>query len=114
MAPMNSFVTEGNAEIYLSKLRATLSPGMRDELLRLLSAEQTQMTSTLAHLQNGERRVAKGLSRIQRQREKLVRLADQGGRTDAAAFLLETLEKTQLLLAIHCERLRRDLERHRL
>lgn len=45
MAPMNIFVIEGNAEIYLSKLRATLSPGMRDELLRLLSAEQSQMTS---------------------------------------------------------------------
>lgn len=114
MAPLNIFVTEGNAEIYLSKLRATFSSGMRDELLRLLSNEQSQMTSTLTHLQNGGRRVAEGLSRIQRQREELARLADQGGPTDAATFLLETLEKTQLLLEIHCERLRSDLERHRL
>jgi hypothetical protein len=40
---MNVFLTEGNVEIYLSKLHLTWKPEERDKLLRLLAREEQQM-----------------------------------------------------------------------
>jgi hypothetical protein len=109
MSPMNVFVTEGNVEIYLSKFHTTWNVQERDMLLRLVRQEEDRMGLSREHLENGERRVAEGRERLRRQRELVteLRLQEQAGRREA--LILQTLEKTQLLLEQHLRQLR---ERH--
>lgn len=108
MAPMNRFVTEHNVDIFVAKLQTTADPQERDNLLRLLSAEQSRMTLAIDHLEDAQRRVDEGRERICRQREERDRLEQAGLSTDGAASLLETLQRTQVLLEAHCQRLRAD------
>lgn len=104
--PMNFFVTEGNVDIYLSKLLGTFDRASRDNLFRLLTDELSRMELTRAHLDNGERRVVDINGRIRWQREEIERLKQATLPTDASTLLLETLEQTQMLLEAHCQRLR--------
>jgi hypothetical protein len=112
--PLNSFVTEHNVDIYLSKLRATFNATERDSLLRLLIAEEDRMARTSEHLENGERRISEGRDRIRRHREMIAGLEQAMLSTDTALFVLETMERTQALLEAHCRHLRRVVDRRAL
>jgi len=68
--PMSVFLTEGNVEIYLSRLHTTWDPEERDKLLRLLV--QAQMGASREHLENGERRVNEGRDRVITQRRPVI------------------------------------------
>ena len=110
MSPMEVFVTEGNVEIYLSRLHRTWNACDRDMLLRLLCQEEARMGFSREHLENGEKRVLEGRERLRKQRELVAQLGSQ----DQAALLLETLEKTQMLLEQHLSRLRKMQRTRRL
>jgi hypothetical protein len=114
MNPFNAFVTEGNVEIYLSRLHTTLNRIDRDNLLRLLAAEQAKMGGRREHLENGERRVADGLVRLQNQRDLVARDSHGGRPDDHGRILLETLEMTQVLLEEHMVFLRQRFEQAKL
>jgi hypothetical protein len=114
MAPIEIFVSEGNVDIYLSKLHEAWDAEARDKLLRLLIAEESRMGFYREHLENSERRVAAGLERIRFQRELVDRLTAEERPTDTASGLLETLEKAQALLEAHCQRLRNQFEQSKL
>ena len=109
MSPMDVFVAEGNVEIYLSRLHATWRPEVRDALLRLVCDEEARMGHSREHLENGERRVIEGKERLRKQRELIVAQPCRQG-----AFVLETLEKTQLLLEQHLGELRKQHMRRKL
>ena len=109
MSPMDVFVTEGNVDIYLSKLHTTWNVRERDTLLRLVCQEEARMGLSREHLENGERRVAEGWERLRRQRELVARLRLEEQAERQEALLLQTLERTQMLLEQHLTHLR---ERH--
>jgi hypothetical protein len=109
MSPMNVFVTEGNVEIYLSKLHTTWNVQERDMLLRLVGQEMARMGLSREHLENGERRVAQGKERVRRQRALVAELHLQEQAERREVLILQTLEKTQMLLEQHLRQLR---ERH--
>jgi hypothetical protein len=100
-SPMGVFVTEGNVEIYLSRLHTTWNLEERDKLLRLLAREEAQMGLNREHLENGERRVSEGRERIAKQRRIVADGLLHEQTRSSAALLLETLEKTQTLLEEH-------------
>jgi hypothetical protein len=114
MTPMNVFVTEGNLEIYLSKLHATWSAEQRDSLLRLVTKEEARMGLSREHLDNGERRVADGQARIRKQRDLVASLAAEQRDTSREALILETLQITQALLESHLQALRERWEQSKL
>lgn len=114
MTPLNGFVTEGNVDIYLSKLRSTVDPAERANILRLLIAEEDRMGRTAEHLDKARDRIADGRDRICRLRETIVELEQAGLSTEKAVFRLETMERTQALFEDHCQHLRRALERSHL
>jgi hypothetical protein len=103
---MNVFLTEGNADIYLSKLHLTWKPEERDSLLRLLAREENQMGTSREHLDHAERRILDGRHRIARQRDVVACLTGPGQAGTTDALLLETLLQTQALLEQHLEILR--------
>ena len=107
--PMNVFLTEGNVDIYLSRLHLTWKPEERDGLLRLLLREEDQMGASREHLERAERRIAEGRELIARQRNIVARLPEQRP-TDVETHLLRTLEQTQALLEHHLEILRQRHE----
>ncbi len=112
--PVNTFITEGNVEIYLSRLRVTWNSEARDVLVRLLAEELSKMDENRVHFENGERRVFDGRKRLQRQRE-IVQGLPSNQRTDSdEAHLLETLEKIQDLLERHLSALRERFDQKRL
>ena len=114
MPPMKAFVTEGNVEIFLSRLNTTWNACDRDMLLRLLCQEQARMGFSHGHLENGERRVFDGRERLKKQRKLVAQLASQDQAPGQAALLLETLQKTQVLLEQHLSRLRKVQRARRL
>ncbi len=101
--PMNDFLTEGNVEIYLSRLHNAWDVGARDVLLRLLVEEDGRMGQSRVHFENGER-----------QREIVQSLEPDHEDASREALVLETLEKTQSLLEGHLELLRERFERNKL
>lgn len=105
MTPLDVFVTEGNVDIYLSRLYLTWDPVERDNLLRLVATEESRMGRSREHLENGERRVAQGRERLDMQREMVARLALPDRDASTAVRLLETLERTQALLEQHLQAL---------
>lgn len=107
---MEIFVSERNIDIYLSKLHETWDADARDNLLRLLLAEESKVGFHRERLENGERRVSEGLERVRFQREVVDRLSAEERSTEIAATLLNTLERTQALLEAHCQRLRDQFE----
>ena len=112
--PRNLFVTEGNVEIYLSRLYVTWDAHERATLLRLVAEEETRMGESQEHVQNGERRVIDGRERIQRQRQIVDQVAADQRSSSRAVMLLETLERTQELLEWHLQRLQNRLEQRKL
>jgi hypothetical protein len=113
-SPMNVFLTEGNVEIYLSRLHTTWSTEERDRLLRLLVQEESRMGSSREHVENGERRVSDGRDRIVKQRRLVADIPPPERPAAPAALLLETLEKTQALLEEHLKALQRRRESRKL
>ena len=111
MTPLDHFVTEGNVEIFLSKLRVTVDPAERDSILRLLIVEEDRMGRTAEHLDNGERRIADGRDRLRQHRQTIVELEQAGLSTEKAVFQLEPMERTQALFEAHCRHLRQALAR---
>ena len=111
---MNVFLTEGNIEIYLTRLYTTWEIQDRDVLIRLLVAELNQMGESREHFENGERRVADGAQRILRLRKLLEECRADGRPTDRQAFELQTFERTQALLEAHVEKLRHRFEQKKL
>jgi hypothetical protein len=77
MPPMEAFVTEGNVEIFLSRLHTTWNACDRDMLLRLLCQEQARMGFSRGHLKNGETRVLESRERLRKQREIVAQLGSQ-------------------------------------
>lgn len=113
-SPMKVFLTEGNVEIYLSRLHTTWNPEDRDKLLRLLVREESSMGASREHLENGERRVSEGRDRIDRQRRLVADIPFHESTATQATLLLETLEQTQALLEEHLRVLQRRLEERKL
>ncbi|MBY0320846.1 MAG: hypothetical protein K2X72_19135 [Reyranella sp.] len=113
-SPMSVFLTEGNVEIYLSRLHTTWSLEERDRLLRLLVQEESRMGTSREHLENGERRVSDGRDRIIRQRRLVADIPPPERAAAPASLLLETLEKTQALLEEHLVMLQRQRESKKL
>jgi hypothetical protein len=109
MNPMNVFLTEGNVEIYLSRLHATWNAEERDKLLRLLLQEEAHMGASREHLENGERRVSEGRDRIAKQRQAVAGLPVEERTGNSAVLILETMEATQALLEEHLVMLQRQL-----
>ncbi|MBV8187506.1 MAG: hypothetical protein JOY64_27915 [Alphaproteobacteria bacterium] len=107
-------MTEGNMEIYLSKLHTTWSADERDNLLRLVAAEEARMGHQREHLENGERRAAQGRKRIERQREIVASVPAEQREASPEALLLDTLEQTQALLETHLRALRARWEHRKL
>jgi len=114
MTPLNVFVTEGNVEIYLSKLYTTYEPGARQGLLRLISEEEGRMGARREHLENAERRAAKGKQLLVRQRLVVAQLPEECRCASEDTRLLETMEKAQALLEEHLELLKERFDRARL
>ena len=114
MTPLNVFVTEGNIEIYLSRLYATWEPETRDGLLRLVSQEEGRMGARREHLENGERRVAQGRELLERQHLAVAQLSEEERGASLEARLLETMEKVQALLEQHLELLQKKFDQTRL
>ena len=114
MTPLNVFVTEGNVEIYLSKLHTTQDAVERDHLLRLVVEEEARMGLSREHLENGERRVADGRRRIESQRQLVTELSSLNVADGSARRVLDTLEKTQALLEAHVHELRIRFEQTQL
>ena len=104
---MEAFVTEGNVEIYLSRLHSTWNACDRDMLLRLLCEEMARMGFNHGHLENGERRVLEGRERLEKHRELVAQLGSQDPAAGQASLFLETLENTQMMLEQHLSRLRK-------
>jgi hypothetical protein len=98
---LDVFMTEGNVEIYLSKLSDTLDPAVRDTILRLLVNEEEKMGRAREHVENGERRVIEGRRRLEQQRIIVARLAADERTDHPAVVLLDTFERTQALLEKH-------------
>ncbi len=111
MTAMNVFLTEGNVEIYLSRLHMTWSAEERDKLLRFLVREEDRMGASREHLENGERRVNEGRELVARQRQLVAEIPLNERDGNPAALLLETLERTQTLLEQHLTVLQRRLGR---
>jgi len=107
MTSLNVFVTESNVELYLSKLYTTINPAERDNLLRLLANEVAAMGYSREHVENGERRMAECRQRLERQRLIVSGLPSE----HPDALLLETLERTQVLLVQQLESLRERQKR---
>ncbi|SKA38739.1 hypothetical protein SAMN02745126_06093 [Enhydrobacter aerosaccus] len=111
MGSMDVFIRERNVEMYLDRLYTELDADKRATLVRLLVDEESQMARSREHLDNGERRVAAGLVRVERQRQLVARMiADDDRMLGAAKAMLETLQATQVLLEAHCRRLRHEFE----
>ncbi|MGD9880980.1 MAG: hypothetical protein AB7I59_27200 [Geminicoccaceae bacterium] len=114
MMSLDVFVTEGNVDIFLLKLHKTLDPIERDKLLRLVATEEAKMGRSREHVENGQIRVTDGRERLERQRILVAGLSLEERSAHPAAFLLETLEKTQNLLQEHLRLLRERLEHAKL
>ncbi len=113
MNDLNSFISEGNVEIYLSGLYKSWDADERDALLRLVIQEESRMGERLEHVREAERRILDCQQRVQRQRV----LVD--GREDAAdmsraLFLLDIFEKILEALQEHHRHLLSRLENNRL
>lgn len=100
-SPTNVFVTENNVELYLSKAYECFDSEMRDLLLRLVVEEETRMGARREHVDNGQRRLDDCKERVQRQREIVRELHRQNRSRAQAEFILETLERTLLLMKDH-------------
>lgn len=98
--PVNAFVAESNVELYLSKAYECFDVGRRDLLLRLLVEEEDRMASSREHVENGQRRLDDCKGRLERQRKVIGTLQRNENRLQAE-FLLETFEKTLLLMERH-------------
>ena len=107
MPPMDVFVTEGNVEIYLSRLHTTWNALGRDKLRRLVCEDQARMGFSREHIENGERRAREGRERLKKQRELVAQLDLQDQTASHVALLLETLVKTRMLLEQQLSRLRK-------
>jgi alpha-ketoglutarate-dependent taurine dioxygenase len=108
--PLNAFVTETNVELYLSKAYQALNVEERDLLLRLVATEEALMGKSREHMDNGQRRLQDCEQRLQQQRDVVATLAEQGRNASNAQFVLETYERTVVLLRGHQQLL---LERFR-
>jgi len=111
---MNVFTTEGNVDIYLSRLHLTWSAEERDKLLRLLVQEEARMGDDREHIERAERRVADGRERVIRQRQLVAERRPAEGEDNQHIQLLETLERTQQLLETHLQTMRIGQERRKL
>jgi hypothetical protein len=100
-AALNAFVTESNVELYLSKAYQSRSAEERDKLLRLVADEEARMGERREHRDNGQRRVNDCEQRAREQRELVCDLRRQGRDPSTARFVLETYEKTVVLLRDH-------------
>ncbi len=98
--PLNVFTTESNVEMYLSKAYGCWDSKQRDILLRLLVEEESRMGSSREHMENGQRRVEDCKERAKRQRELVHGLQPKENRL-RAEFMLETFEKTLVLMERH-------------
>jgi len=109
--PVSVFVTESNVELYLSKAYECLDVKQRDVLLRLLVEEEDRMGRSREHMDNGQRRLEDCKERVKRQRELLGSLQPIEKRV-RAEFMLETFERTLVLMEHHqrllVERFRKD------
>jgi len=99
--PTNVFVTENNVEMYLSKAYKSLDRDQRDLLLRLVSEEEARMGHSREHVESAARRLEDSRERVQRQRDVVAGLPAQDPNRAREQFLLETLEKTLLLMEQH-------------
>jgi hypothetical protein len=108
------FVAETNVEMYLSKAYECLDANTRDVLLRLLAEEEARMGASREHMENGHRRLDDCKGRVRRQRELVSSLAQQGQRQPQEQFLLDTLEKTLVLMQQHQRFLNERFKRNRL
>ncbi len=113
MGSMDTFVRERNVEMYLDRLYTELDDSTRHTLFRLLVDEESKMAKSREHLENGERRVADGLARLEKQRQLVAALTTEGRARAVAASLLEALETIQALLEAHCRRLRCEFENNK-
>ncbi len=52
-SPLDAYITEGNVELYLSKVYQSLSGEERDLLLRLVADEEGRMGNSREHRDNG-------------------------------------------------------------
>jgi hypothetical protein len=99
--PTNVFVTESNVEMYLSRAYECLDGNQRDLLLRLVMEEETRMGKMREHMEHAQRRLDDCRERVRRQREVVLALPYQDPNRAKEQFLLETFEKTLLLLEEH-------------
>jgi hypothetical protein len=99
-APAAPSAIESNVELYLSKAYASRDEVQRDALLRLLVKEEARMGLSRENLENGRRRLEDCKERVQRQREAVLALRPGRSRLETE-FVLETFEKTLLLMEQH-------------
>lgn len=97
---VNTFVTESNVEMYLSKAYQCLDAAERDLLLRLVVEEEGRMGNSREHMENGQRRLEDCKERVKRQRELVGALQPKENRPHAE-FMLETFEHTLVLMERH-------------
>jgi phosphatidylinositol kinase/protein kinase (PI-3 family) len=114
MTPMNVFVTEGNVEIYLSKLHNSLDQAERDTLLRLVAQEESLMGWHREHLDASERRLGQCRERVQKQQETVAELERIECDTASAKFMLATFERLVALMQDHHEHQRAAFARAKL
>ncbi len=114
MTPMDNFVSEGNIEIFLSKLWSTWSVDERDTLFRLVAAEETQMATSRQHTLENGRRIADCENRLEQQRRIVEALEREQRDASRARFALRTFERTLALLNDHQKMLQSRFERAKL
>ena len=104
---MDVFVTEGNVEIYLSRLHTTWNALGRDKLRRLVCEDQARMGFSREHIKREKDGPAKAgnVSRSSVSWSRNSTLQDQNA--SHVALLLETLVKTRMLLKQQLSRLRK-------
>lgn len=96
--------------MYLSKAYECLDGKQRDILLRLLVEEEARMGTGREHIENGHRRLNDCRDRVRRQREVVAAVVLDGVDRSQEEFLLQTFERTLLLIEDHQRLL---LERYR-
>src|SRR5690349_8076038 len=99
-SPVDVFVAESNVEMYLSRAYECLDGRSRDMLLRPLVEEESRMGTSREHVENGQRRLDDCRERLKRQRE-VARTLQQNENRLQAEFVLDTFEKTLLLVERH-------------
>jgi hypothetical protein len=98
--PVDVFVTESNVDIYLTRAYSSRNAKERDLLLRLVANEEARMGASREHMENGARRIEDCKERVKRQRELAHSLQPKDDRR-RAVFMLETFERTLVLIEGH-------------